>query len=203
MLSNTLQQHAHNQAITSAGVARRLQALAAQGWTRASLAARLEIHSREQLRRLFAGRGRPDLYERVAQIYERLADITPPDTADARSARGDAAYRGWSTPAAWRDQLIDDPAAQPADGTQQAPQLADDTRASRRSEPGRQQRLARRQWGGGGDLIEDLEWMLATGETMFGACRRLNVSPHALYVALRRLERLDVWARLTPWSAAA
>jgi len=50
--------------------------------------------------------------------------------------------------------------------------------------------LARRQWGGG-------------GETVFGACRRLDVAPASLYVALRRLERLDVWARLTPWADAA
>lgn len=202
MLPKSLQQHTPDQAITSDGVARRLQALAALGWSRADLAARLDIHSPGPLRRLFAGTGRPDLYERVAELYERLADVTPPDTADARSARGDAAYRGWSTPAAWRGRLIDDPAAQPDHQAVQQPQLAAEPRTGH-SEPRRAQRLARRQWGGGVDLVEDLEWMLGTGETMFGACRRLGVAPGALYVALRRLERLDVWARLTPWADAA
>lgn len=50
--------------------------------------------------------------------------------------------------------------------------------------------------------VEDLEWMLATGECLAGACERLAIEPEALHRHLRRAERLDLWRRLAERGAA-
>lgn len=197
MLSNSLHQHTPNQAITATGAARRLQGLAALGWTRSDLAWRLDQCSREQLRRLFAGNGRRDLLPRVAALYDQLAGSVPADTWDARGARGEARYRGWLPPAAWPDQSIDDPAATPVSVAAQLLAPATETVAETAS-----QRHART-WHRAGALVDDLEWLLDTGETLHGACRRLGMSSASLYKALGRAHRLDLWSRLTSGAAAA
>jgi hypothetical protein len=52
-------------------------------------------------------------------------------------------------------------------------------------------RLARRR-----ALVEDAEWMAATGETMPGAAARLRLHPHTLRDRLKKAGRPDLWARL-------
>lgn len=158
-----------------AGAMRRLQALAWLGWTRQQLASRLGM-SRAQLRRLYAGEGPCTLDERrrVVEVYEQLWDQVPPDTWDARSARGDARFRGWYPAAAWDDDDNDDPAAQP-----QLP-------TSGRRRP----------------VLEDLAWMAGAGESVAGAAARLGMEPASIYKLLSRHHRLDLWAALTAGRAA-
>ena len=45
-------------------------------------------------------------------------------------------------------------------------------------------------------LVEDLQWMLETGESLAGACVRLGIRPNSLYSQLRRIQRLDLWQQL-------
>ncbi len=95
------------------GVVRRLQALSVAGWTRDQLAWRLGV-TKERLRRLYAGQSCPEpLCLRVVALYDHLREVSPEDTGDARGARGDALYRGWSPASAWPGLSIDDPAASP------------------------------------------------------------------------------------------
>lgn len=105
------------------GVSRRLQALAVAGWPHPDLAARLRV-SPARLRALFAGRSCSGMRQPVVELYARLAGLRPPDTADARSARGSALYRGWAPAEAWPGETIDDPAARPV--TQYLLNLAED-----------------------------------------------------------------------------
>lgn len=50
--------------------------------------------------------------------------------------------------------------------------------------------------------IEDVEWMAETGETWFGACRRLEVKPKTLEKLLLRKGRADLVAVLRGRCAA-
>ena len=50
--------------------------------------------------------------------------------------------------------------------------------------------------------IEDLQWMIETGERLKGACRRLDVQPPTLFRTLERAHRTDLWQRLAAREAA-
>lgn len=50
-------------------------------------------------------------------------------------------------------------------------------------------------------LVEDLQWMLETGESLAGACVRLGIRPHSLYSQLSRIQRLDLWQQFAARSA--
>jgi len=109
--------------VPAAGTRRRLQALVAIGWSQSRLAARLgmlpsnlgTLLAREQVTAATA--------RAVEQLYDELWD-RPPAEVDQRSrisasrARNYARARGWAPPAAWDDDLMDDPEATPADGWQ-------------------------------------------------------------------------------------
>lgn len=113
--------------INPAGARRRIQALAAIGWSQTAQAQRLGITlarvnyianpGRRGAGRLINVRTR----DRIVAMYTALADATPPPgPGTARSIRG-AEAAGYLPPIAWDDN-IDDPAALPyeelrADGT--------------------------------------------------------------------------------------
>jgi transcriptional regulator with XRE-family HTH domain len=121
--------------INPAGTRRRLRALIALGYTGTHLAARLGVE-RNQVSRILrrdqavmAGTAKS-----VRRLYDELWDQDPlnpahgiPAWASARAARL-AAQRGWPPPAAWDDDIIDDPAAEPDPGAAQRRQdaLAED-----------------------------------------------------------------------------
>jgi transcriptional regulator with XRE-family HTH domain len=93
------------------GTSRRLQALAALGWSREALAEELgcspqlvERHRTGRLQRLHV-----DVARRYADLYERLQGTPGPSTI----TRAHAARAGWAPPLLWDDRNIDDPAAQP------------------------------------------------------------------------------------------
>jgi hypothetical protein len=103
------------------GTRRRLQALVAAGWPQRWLSGRLgkdwkefyEIMTRRPQVEAATARA-------VAGLYDELWDQQPPQrTAAERNAVRNACRlaerRGWALPAAWDDDLIDDPAAAPED----------------------------------------------------------------------------------------
>jgi DNA-binding NarL/FixJ family response regulator len=100
------------QVINSLGTARRLQALAAIGWSCPDLAVELGYGSYAAVSYL-QRRDRPtvlrSIAERVAAVYDRLS-MTP--GASVRAVRT-AARNGWAPPLAWDDDEIDLPQAKP------------------------------------------------------------------------------------------
>lgn len=50
--------------------------------------------------------------------------------------------------------------------------------------------------------IEDLQWMVETGEGLAGACRRLDLKAGTLYRCLELAHRTDLWQRLAAREAA-
>lgn len=101
--------------VDSIGTARRLQALAAIGWSLDELTMYLgwpkgSVQNRRTARWPTVTRATAD---RVARVYDELS-MTPGPSSRARDL---AVRRGWSPPLAWNDDEIDDPAAKPAVGT--------------------------------------------------------------------------------------
>lgn len=100
------------QLVNSLGTARRLQALAAIGWSAAKLATELgwdshcTVSNLQQRRRAKVTLATATL---VADVYERLS-MTP---GGSKRARLFAARKGWPAPLAWDDD-IDEPTARPA-----------------------------------------------------------------------------------------
>jgi transcriptional regulator with XRE-family HTH domain len=102
--------------VDATGTRRRVEALVATGWSRAKLGERLGIEPTgmsELLRReqVTAGRARA-----VADLYDELWNRPPPEREwrekiSAARSRNYARDHGWAPPAAWDDDLIDDPQA--------------------------------------------------------------------------------------------
>lgn len=100
--------------IDQTGTARRLQALAAIGWTGTALAAESGM-MQQQISFLTKG-ARPvaaSVAERVAGLYDRLSMLPGP----SESARKRAEVKGWARPLEWDDETIDDPDGVPDFGT--------------------------------------------------------------------------------------
>jgi hypothetical protein len=103
------------------GSRRRLQALAARGWSERALAAEYGPGGHcNALARIFRGQPAvtPAVAQRIEDLYDRLWDQPPPartksQRVGASLAAANAARRGWPPPLAWDDDEIDDPAASP------------------------------------------------------------------------------------------
>lgn len=100
------------------GITRRLEALAAIGWSTSMLAPHLGItqQSVSDLRstRKYAITATA---ARVRAVYDALWDKPPPDSPASARARLIATKRGWALPMQWDDDLIDDPDGQPQNPT--------------------------------------------------------------------------------------
>lgn len=104
--------------VSSVGVARRIRALVAVGWTVREVARRVEKtpsmlwwYTRQE--RVTAA-----THAAVSAVYDELWATTPPlETNDQRRvykrSRSYAANQGWAGPLAWDDDTIDDPDAVP------------------------------------------------------------------------------------------
>lgn len=111
------------------GTTRRLQALAALGWTQVQLGARLGV-SDARVGHLTEGRSaklHPATADAVARLYDEISMTVPADHDGPRSlgqtrvharARANAERRGYFPPLAWDD--IDDPNERPTRGYQKA-----------------------------------------------------------------------------------
>ena len=171
--------------VDATGTHRRLQALACLGWSDAKLGERLGVDGGNyttmmRRREVSAARARD-----VVRLYDELWR-TPPPEVDRRTrysasrARNRARAAGWAPPLAWDDDTIDDPAATPGQRLDAAPRL-----------PGRN---------GGIDvnhLVEDVEVLVGSGVVIDAALVRLGIKRGALYTALHRAGRRDLWLRLT------
>lgn len=102
--------------VDAAGPRRRLQALAVIGWSMKGLASRVGLH--ESTFGLISSGRRPQIAPPTARIIARLYDElwkqTPPESnkserQSVQRTKGFAARRGWLSPLAWDDDLIDLP----------------------------------------------------------------------------------------------
>jgi hypothetical protein len=99
---------------SSTGVARRLQALAADGWDSSVLAA-LSGFSVDRLGHLRIGLHttvRASTHERIKELYDKIQSQADPSGSSPETARR-ALRRGYLLPERWADEDIDNPDAQP------------------------------------------------------------------------------------------
>ena len=152
------------------GVARRVRALSAIGWTRAELAERLGMSSQNLTQLVNGCRGmdvRPNewvqatTWHKVADLYDELHMKPGP----SESGRRRAAAKGWPPPMAWDEGAIDDPTARPYRGTWYE---RNTTKRPR------------------GSLLENWAWMRAGGTSIEEAARRLGVTTDAIEKAVER-----------------
>lgn len=97
------------------GTRRRLQALAAIGWSTKALARRYPSVGTSALDRARCGEiGEPSRVHGVArQAYDELWNVRP-EGRGAHQQRINAQRNGWAPPLAWDDDTIDDPDAEPS-----------------------------------------------------------------------------------------
>lgn len=94
--------------VDSTGACRRVQALAAIGWTTRAIAERMGVNDHATVVDLSSGRNRTIRREtaiKVKAVYKELWDKPGPSAVSAKRA----AAKGWLPPAAWDDDQIDDP----------------------------------------------------------------------------------------------
>ncbi|RRD03201.1 hypothetical protein EII34_14940 [Arachnia propionica] len=151
--------------VDATGTRRRIQALAAIGWTLAELGDRLGIRRsnmrlhKPDLRHVTEGTRRA-----VVALYDELWD-QPPAGPSGDRMRAWAASLGWVPPMAWDDDRIDDPRARAAGGL---------------SSMGRRR----------ADLDEAVR-LLAQGESRSNVASRLGISLRTLQRHLSRSARHD------------
>lgn len=107
--------------LDATGTQRRLQALVAIGWPQAVLARKLGKEPSNFRQLMHQPYVWPVTRDQVSALYDELWNEPPAELpgragADVRAARALATAKGWPPPLAWDDDLIDDPAASPADG---------------------------------------------------------------------------------------
>lgn len=159
--------------VDAAGTRRRLQALMAAGWGRGELARRLGAERTNLGKLLRRDRVSAGTARAVRALYEDLWDAPPDESTplaarDSARARREARDCGWPRPAAWDDDLIDDPAAPEPDGWQR-----EAFHGGNRAE----------------DIAEDALELLARHYTRAEAAERLDVKRNTLDKAIERARR--------------
>lgn len=112
--------------VTAIGCARRLQALATQGWGIMALVKESERTKATTLQRRTIELTRRGVYrhikigtaEKIMALYERLWDQAPPSSTPGEksavsNATRNAQEHGWAPPMAWDEGAMDDPSAKP------------------------------------------------------------------------------------------
>lgn len=143
------------------GAARRIQALAAVGYTNTELAARIGVAARQVYQwahcRSAVAAGN---FRRLVVVYDDLSMRPAQDTPATRYARSVAARNGWVPPLAWDDDDIDNPDAEPQTPAADRGATYDEARVIRACR---------------GELIYDEMWPAERAE----AVRRLNAADKA------------------------
>ncbi|MGH3274326.1 MAG: hypothetical protein ACRDNZ_08385 [Streptosporangiaceae bacterium] len=160
--------------VTPGGARNRLTALYARGWSPATVASATGIPARACAARVDAltGAGQ-DTLNAISAAYERLWNQPPPrrtarERAAAKVFAAHARQAGWAPPMAWDDDQLDAPGGTPAPGWQRHD---DQTRIPLQ------------------DLVEDIEWLRATGyqhATITQIAVRLRRRPDTIAKALSR-----------------
>lgn len=159
--------------VDGTGVARRLQALQAIGWSRQQLATHLHIPLSELERLLTGERCSALTRAHVCRLYDRIWDQPRTDQGGKHTCTL-AAKAGYAVPMAWDDDTIDDPTAQP---------VIDTTGPTK--------------------LLDQVEWLLDQGETLFAIAARVRRQPGSIAKATQRHNRPDLWSRLAQTRTAA
>ena len=161
--------------VDSTGTRRRLQALAALGWSFAGMARRLGL-SDATVHHWTAGRRVEAVSAAKARrLYAELWDQRPPESTPiqrmvANRNRALAQRRGWPPPMAWDDETIDRPESAPAD-----------LRTPRHTTPTE-------------TLVEAAELGCCLAEL----CSRFNLKASSVERSLDRVGRHDLWVRIRP-----
>lgn len=144
--------------VDATGSRRRLQALAALGWSGQDMAGYLGRCDKQNVLHIMAGRNaavRGYMADDIRRMYDDLWDRQ----GSSERTRRWAAARGFCVPMAWDDDSIDDPAAEPH-GQQRASRL--------------------------GLRADDVEELLAMGETREAIAMRFEVKRAAVDQVLSR-----------------
>jgi hypothetical protein len=162
--------------IDATGTTRRLQALARLGHDSATLAPLLGVNPRrvERLRRGEKPVVHATVAARVDQTYRAL-NMTPRTGWQADRARNIATRKGWQPPLAWDDG--------------NGPHGIDNPNATPAP-------------AGRGQSLDDYLWLAENGTPLADITTRCDVTRDAIYKALRRAGRLDLWQRITRTEAA-
>jgi transcriptional regulator with XRE-family HTH domain len=124
--------------IDGTGTNRRLQALAALGWSQSELASRLGFTFQNVSRLATEARVNRDTAAKVRALYDELSMTPGPSVRAQREAQ----RKGWPVPLAWDDDKIDDPAARPSKMVAHRPAALDEI-AVQRASRGERVRLSR------------------------------------------------------------
>ena len=162
--------------VSAVGAMRRLQALAAIGWTMTRLSRETGVAAGSLYTVLRTGRCSAPIWRAISDAYDAFWN-RPPLPQGRGTARHittaieRARAAGWAPPLAWDDDTIDDPKACPSG-------------------------VRRRD---GHWTVEDFEELLRQGETHEMACRRLRITWKAFERRIYRVGRNDLapmaWAR--------
>ena len=164
---------ANSGTIPAIGTVRRLQALAALGYTSEQIATHSGIPHGYVRKLMQATRPTVNVATatRVLHSYDALAMKTPPAGWVADRQRRQAAGKGWPPPLAWDDDEIDNPNARPNLGE------------------------GHNVWG---SPLENVEWLAETGEKLPGIARQLGKTEDSIKTLLWRHGRTSLLTKITP-----
>ena len=105
--------------LDATGTRRRLQALAAHGWSLRFLMERLGRPASSAYWYMRSTKVTPRVAAAISALYDELWDVTPPQRTQAeeqvyRRVKAHAQKQGWVPPLMWDDDEIDNPEAAPA-----------------------------------------------------------------------------------------
>jgi hypothetical protein len=149
--------------IDPTGTRRRLEALAALGWTFGDLAQRFGVDTTTPRKWCVHPLVARTTAERVKQLYRDLAATPGP----SERARRRAVRKGWAPPAAWDD--IDDPNAKPDLGGEPDPDYVDEVKVQRALRGFRTDLSD-------AELVATVRAGTARGTSLTGMCDRLSVN---------------------------
>lgn len=150
------------------GTHRRVQALVAIGWSQQRIAERIGMSRGNFGHTMKCAQITARTARQLAEVYDQTWNTPPPeaehrDRISASRSRNYAKARGWLPPQTWDDDTIDDPAAQP-EGAGFRP-----VKNKKKLPP-----------------IEDIEFLLETGESIAAIASRFGASEGGITQALRR-----------------
>ena len=164
--------------VEATGTRRRLQALAALGWSFSAMAEHLGLSRAAVHHWTTRDRVAAESAQAARRLYDDLWNKRPPETTPmermvANRNRNKAASSGWPLPMAWDDDTIDDPTAKPYKPRNGVLGLK-------------------------GSLVENVEWLADTGEKLPAIARDLGITQDSIKAALWRANRRDLVARIMP-----
>ncbi len=158
--------------VDATGTRRRLQALAAIGWTFAQMADHLGYNDATTVHHWTRStRVTQSTAAAAAELYDAAWDKPQPPSLAADRSRRTAARKGWPPPLAWDDDEIDDPNARPHLGE------------------------GHNVWG---SPLENVEWLAEAGEKLPGIARQLGKTEDSIKTLLWRHGRTSLLTKITP-----